>query len=81
MVVQVKLYGLLRIKHKDYDRDKGIRITMEKEASIMDLLNRMNMNMQEVSVIFVNHRPIKEFGYLLREGDVIKIFSHFPAGG
>jgi molybdopterin converting factor small subunit len=81
MVVQVKLYALLRLKHKDYDSKKGISITTENRISILDLFNIIDINLEEVSVVFVNNKATKKFGYSLSDGDTVKIFSHFPAGG
>lgn len=81
MVIQVKLYALLRLKHKDYDSDKGISITTEKGISILELINIIDINLKEVSVVFVNNKAVKEFCCFLSDGDIVKIFSHFPAGG
>lgn len=81
MVIQVKLYALLRLRYKDYDSNKGISITIERKISIMDLFNIIDINSNEVSMIFVNNKDVKEYCYSLSDGDIVKIFPHFPAGG
>lgn len=81
MVIQVKLYALLRLRHKDYDSNKGSSITIEKKISIMDLFNIIEINFEEVSMVFVNNEAVKEYCYSLNDGDIVKIFPHFPAGG
>ncbi len=81
MVIQVKVYALLRLRHKDYDSDKGISITTQKDLTIMDLFNKMDINPQEVSMVYVNDKVINGVNHFLKDGDVIKIFPPFPAGG
>lgn len=81
MIVYVKLYGTLRQRLKNYNSHKGIKITIEKSLSIIDLLHMFNINPKEVSVVFINNNAIKDLQSFLRDKDNIKIFSYFPAGG
>ena len=81
MKVQVKLYGLLRLRTKNYDSNKGVRIDIKKGALVKELLNGAGIDLQEVGCIFINGNNITNFEVHLEDGDIIKIFSRFPSGG
>jgi len=77
MSILVKLYGNLREKVKDTDLEKGIPITLNIEGNeintILDILDKFNIEDNEISHIFVNGKycgPGKE----VRNGDRVGLF-------
>ncbi len=77
MSILIKLYGNLREKVKDTDLEKGFPITLNIEGNeihtILDILDKFNIEGNEISHIFVNGQycgPGKE----VRDGDRVGLF-------
>jgi len=77
MSILIKLYGNLREKVKDTDLEKGFPITINIEGNeihtILDILDKFNIEGNEISHIFVNSKycgPGKE----VRDGDRVGLF-------
>jgi molybdopterin converting factor small subunit len=77
MSILIKLYGDLREKVKDSDLEKGLPITLNIEGNnkhtILDILDKFNIEGKEISHIFVNGKycgPGKE----VRDGDRVGLF-------
>ncbi len=77
MTILIKLYGNLRGKVKDTDLEKGLPTTLNIEGneihSVLDILDKFNIEDNEISHIFVNSKycgPGKE----VRDGDRVGLF-------
>lgn len=73
MEVKVKLFGDLR-----EGRFKEDVTELSDESRVIDIINKYNLPLEEVSICLVNSRAA-EFGHLLQNGDTIA-FSP-PVGG
>ena len=60
MPILVKLYGKLKEKVKDFELDRGIPVSMninpDKVHIVHDILERLAINEEELSHIFVNNK-------------------------
>lgn len=79
--MNVRLYSLLRLNFENYEYKKGISIEISKKISVEDLVERLNIKPQEISMIFVNGKLIDGYKQNLNNNDVVKIFPHYPSGG
>lgn len=81
MSVQVKLYSTLRLKRQDYDSKNGIMIHVEDSIDLQSLLNLLDIDVRELGMLSVNDRIIQDMEYNIKNGDIVKLFSHLPTGG
>jgi len=76
MKVEVRIFSTLRKFVSS--SEKPMKVTLDEEATINDLLNFINIPPQKVKFTFVNFRQ-EPSTYRLKEGDRVGIFP--PSGG
>ncbi len=76
MKIEVRIFSTLRKFVSG--SEKPIKVNIDEEATINDLLNFINIPPQKVKFTFVNFRQ-EPFPYRLKEGDRVGIFP--PSGG
>lgn len=81
MKAKVKLYSIFRIAVKEYDVDNGIFLELNNESTILDLYKELNIPKENVGMIIINGKIIKNFQVILKNKDIIEILPHFPSGG
>lgn len=84
MIVNVKLYSVLRMKIRDYDAEKGIGVELEgpdRGPTIKALLNVLSINEKDVAMVYVNDTLVKGYEYALKDGDKVRLFPALPSGG
>jgi molybdopterin converting factor small subunit len=77
--VEVRLYASLRKHQPDPNSNDAFIMELESDARLGDLLDKLKMPRQEVSVLMVNGKWEKE-SYLLRNGDRVGFFPLIGGG-
>ncbi len=78
MKVKVKLYATLTNRAKKTERGSPVEIELPEGESVMGLLNRLKLSVDEVRMIYVNGRS-RQLDWQLRDGDEVGLFP--PVGG
>jgi len=78
MRVRVKLYATLGRHLAGVEPGVPFELEVPNEATVADLVNRLNLPREEVKVAFVNGRA-RPMDWALEAGDEIGIFP--PVGG
>jgi len=79
MIVNVKLFATLRsYGPTDVDIGESFEISLENEAVVAGLLQKLKIPKKEAKIIMINGIN-SELGDKLSEGDIIAIFP--PVGG
>ncbi len=78
MCVTVKLYATLRQYAAGRRAGMPLEIDLPEDATILDLINKLKIPVEETRIIFVNG-IIQEQGCKLNDGDVVGMFP--PIGG
>jgi len=76
--IQVKLFATLRRQYPDLGIGEAMSVAVPDEATIADLVERLNLPDGQVKVVFVNG-TIRQKDHGLSEGDEVGIFP--PVGG
>ena len=77
--VEVRLYASLRKYHPTPKSSEAVVMSLDNEAKLGDLLDKLKIPGQEIGVLMVNGNWQKE-SYLLKEGDRIGIFPLIGGG-
>jgi len=77
--VEVRLYASLRKYHPTSGSGEALVITLDNEAKLGDLLDKLKLPRQEVNLLMVNGNWQKE-SYLLQDGDRIGFFPLIGGG-
>ena len=77
--VEVRLYASLRKYHPNPESSEALVITLDNEAKLGDLLDKLKLPRQEVNLLMVNGNWQKE-SYLLQDGDRIGFFPLIGGG-
>ena len=77
--VTVKLYGMLRQGFETYDHSRGLKINLEKNASINDLLAYLNLSSDRLGMIYMDGKMLNN-NSALKDGAEIKIFQPIAGG-
>ncbi len=80
MHVNVKLYSIFRLEHSDYDVEEGLKVNLEDESTIMDLLIALGIEQQRVAMVNLNGKITRDKSVALKEGDVVQVFPFFGGG-
>lgn len=73
MKVEVRLFAYFR-----EGRDKKLFLEFDEKVTPADILNKLNINLKEVSILLINGRDAKS-DTLLCDNDVLSLFP--PVGG
>ena len=73
MKVKVRLFGTLGKKFPDHDPLNGFEIEIPKDASVGDLLDRLDIPKSKIGLVSVQGRLVKA-GKTLKQGDFIRIY-------
>ncbi len=81
MKIELKLYANLRKYYpredsKDAEKDQ---IKLESEATLKDLMDKIDLPEEEAKMIFVNNRKQSK-EYKLKDGDTVAIFPPIAGG-
>jgi len=79
MNVKVRLFGTLGKKFPDHDPLNGFEIEIPEEATVGDLLDRLNIAKSKIGLVSVQGRLVKA-GKTLKPGDFIRIFRPIFGG-
>jgi len=77
--VEVRLYASLRKYHPNPGSSETLVFTLDNEAKLGDLLDKLKLPRQEVNLLMVNGNWQKE-SYLLQDGDRIGFFPLIGGG-
>jgi len=77
--ITLKLYGGLQRYINNYNHKKEISLKFDYSQSITDLLKEIEIPKNKIVLIMANDRVIN-FDYILKQNDVIKIFSPIAGG-
>jgi sulfur carrier protein ThiS len=77
--VEIRLYASLRKYHPNSGSSEALVISLDNEAHLGDLLNKLKIPREEIGVLMVNGNWQKE-SYLLQEGDRIGVFPLIGGG-
>ncbi|MFQ5997048.1 MAG: MoaD/ThiS family protein [Dehalococcoidales bacterium] len=77
--VEVRLYASLRKYHPDPGSSEAVVFSLDNEAKLGDLLDKLKIPREEIGVLMVNGNWQKE-SYLLKERDRIGIFPLIGGG-
>ena len=77
--VEVRLYASLRKYHPNPGSSEALILTLDDEAKLGDLLDKLKVSREELGVLMVNGKWEKE-SYLLQDGDRIGIFPLIGGG-
>jgi len=76
--VELRLFGDLR-KYHDTPLDVGHDMRVEEGTSILDVVHKLGVPVDETKIILVNGRH-KELDYILSDGDRLAIFPAVAGG-
>jgi len=79
MNVKVRLFGTLGKKFPDHDPLNGFEIEIPEEATVGDLLDRLDIAKSKIGLVSVQGRLVKA-GKTLKPGDFIRIFRPIFGG-
>ncbi len=77
--VEVRLFATLRKYHTSPGNSEAMVVELDDKTQLGNLLDKLKVPKEEVTVIMVNGRREKE-SYLLQEGDRIGIFPLIGGG-
>jgi sulfur carrier protein ThiS len=80
MDVTVRLYSIFRLKYEDYNSAIGIRLEIELGSTIYDLLDKIEIEPKNISIIRVNELIVKDFELPLNNKDTVEIFPFYGGG-
>jgi molybdopterin synthase sulfur carrier subunit len=78
ITIRVGLYGPLRQAFPEVELGEHMVVEVPDGATVGQLVGQLQLPVDQVKVIFVNHR-IQEVGYVLGDGDRVAVFP--PVGG
>ncbi|MHA1551354.1 MAG: MoaD/ThiS family protein [Candidatus Heimdallarchaeaceae archaeon] len=78
MNIRLKLYASLRKHIPGTEIGEEVKIEVEQESTIMDILDRYKIEEKLAKIIFVNGVH-KKVDYVLQENDLLVVFP--PIGG
>jgi sulfur-carrier protein len=76
--VNVGVFGPLRETFPDLALGESLEVELPDGTTVGELVERLELQADQVKVVFVNHR-IRQDGYELQDGDRVGIFP--PVGG
>jgi sulfur carrier protein ThiS len=79
MKVKVRLYGTLGKKFPDHDPLNGFEVEIPQDATVGDLLERLDIAKSKIGIVSVQGRLAKA-GKTLKQGDFIRIFRPIFGG-
>jgi sulfur carrier protein ThiS len=77
----IKLYSIFRLQHKYYNSENGIEIQGEREMSLKELIQALNIDEKSVALITVNGDIVNDRNPVVAGGSTVCIFPTFPNGG
>ncbi len=77
--VEVRLFATLRKYHTNPGNSEAMVVELDDKVQLGNLLDKLKVPKEEVTVIMVNGKREKE-SYLLQEGDRIGIFPLIGGG-
>ncbi len=77
--VEVRLYATLRKYHSSPGNSQAMVVELGDKAQLENLLDKLNIPREEVTVVLVNGRR-EEASYLLQDGDRVGIFPLVGGG-
>ena len=78
MPLKVLLSTTLRKYVPEYDPIKGMRVTVDREMTVAELCERMNIPADRIKVVMVNGKN-KSLDYVLKGDERVGLFP--PVGG
>lgn len=78
---RIKLYSVFRLQHKYYDSDNGIEVQGEREMSLKELMQALNIDEHRVALITVDGDFVKERNAVVPGGSTVCLFPPLPSGG
>jgi sulfur carrier protein ThiS len=75
----VKLYGTLSRSFDEYDHLSGLEVNIPEEASILDLLDYLNLSSERLGMIYMDDKVLNKKSRL-NDGAQIKIFQPISGG-
>lgn len=79
MRLTVKLYGTLSRSFDEYDHLSGLDVNIPEEASILDLLDYLNLSSERLGMIYMDDKVLNKKSRL-KDGAQIKIFQPISGG-
>lgn len=76
--ITLKLYGGLERYINNYNHEKGTSLKLDYTQTVTDVLEKTGIPKNKIVLIMADDK-IVSFDYVLKQNDVIKIFS--PIGG
>lgn len=80
MEIHVKLYGIIRLNYQPPDFEGDILMILEEDATVRDIIKKMNIGTAEIGLILLNGNIIKRDDLNLKDHDVVSLYS-FIFGG
>jgi sulfur carrier protein ThiS len=69
------------MKYQDYDGERGITVECKENMRIKDVFAHLEIDENDVGMVLVNRKIIKNMDTEVHEHDVIHLFSAVPSGG
>jgi len=79
MKVKVRLFGTLGKEFPDHDPLNGFEIEIPKNASVGDLIDRLDIPKSKIGLVSVQGHLVKA-GKILKQGDFIRIYGPIFGG-
>ena len=79
MQITVKLFSVLRAAVPDYDPDKGLRIELDPQARVEDLIDHLKIPGERFPVVSCDGHILQKQD-LLADGSVLHIFQPVAGG-
>ncbi len=78
--VQVKLYSIFRLNISDYDFNEGIEVELNKGSRLIDLMERVEIELEKIAMVRLNGRLEKNHLSILKNGDIVELFPQIGGG-
>ncbi|MHA1975030.1 MAG: MoaD/ThiS family protein [Candidatus Hodarchaeales archaeon] len=80
MEIQVRLFATLRkYGPSNLPIGESFKLELEENASILDLLDRLGMEVEEAKIVMINGKGVSDYSQKLKNADTVSIFP--PVGG
>lgn len=77
--ITLKLYGGLDKYINDYNYEKGTTLRLDSNETIIDILKKLGIPKHRITLVMVGDKIIS-LNYVVKNDDLIKIFSHIGGG-
>lgn len=81
MEIKIILCHGLEKKYKNYNKEQGILLDLERPVSIKYIIKKnFSKDIQETAGIILANKKIVDINYQIKDGDVIEIFPLIGGG-